>query len=390
MRAFRFVENEQQVDDELAALVSEALAGSSARVEDAQTLPPQTYMSQAFFDLEVEQIFKKDWICVGHVSQVANIGDYFTLELFGEPLVIVRGEDRIRTLSSVCLHRWAPVVEGKGNARIFSCPFHKWGYALDGRLLGAPFMDQAAGFVAKDCKLPEFRTEVVEELGLIFMTFDDTIDPIGERLESLIQRVHDEGWDFKNQVIVETVDQDNKYNWKIQVETYMEYYHHIGAHLNSLEAESPGGRSWCEDDKGGWTICHGGSRANATPEQLEEKPPGHLILVYPLLMFGVSKKRAGFRILFPDGPNRTRSQIVRLMRPEQVAAPDFAQKLAEAQAKSAVINAEDNAVNDLQQIGAGSAVAQAGRFSHLEASSWHLAQYVRRRIAANCGLADTE
>ena len=50
--------------------------------------------------------------------------------------------------------------------------------------------------------------------------------------------MHDEGWDFKNQVIVETVDQDNRYNWKIQVETYMEYYHHIGAHLNSLEAES--------------------------------------------------------------------------------------------------------------------------------------------------------
>lgn len=383
MRALRFVESEQKIDDELAALVSEALSGSSTRVEEAQTLPPQAYMSQAFFDLEVEKIFKKDWICVGHVSQVANLGDYFTLELFGEPLVIVRGEDRVRTLSSVCLHRWAPVVEGKGNARIFSCPFHKWGYALDGRLLGAPFMDQAADFVAKECKLPEFRTEIVEELGLIFMTFDATIDPIGERLASLIQRVRDEGWDLDKQVIVETVDQDNKYNWKIQVETYMEYYHHIGAHAASLEEESPGGRSSCEEDKGAWSICHGGTRVNATPEQLEEKPPGHLILVYPLLMLGVSKKRAGFRILFPVGPNRTRSQIVRLMRPEQVAAPDFAEKLAEAQAKSAVINAEDNAVNDLQQIGAGSAVARAGRFSHLEASSWHLAQYVRRRIAAN-------
>jgi phenylpropionate dioxygenase-like ring-hydroxylating dioxygenase large terminal subunit len=250
MRALKFVEDKEQVDDELAALVSEALAGSSARVEEAQTLPPQAYMSQDFFDLEVEKIFKKDWICVGHVSQVANVGDYFTLELFGEPLVIVRGEDRVRTLSSVCLHRWAPVVEGAGNARIFSCPFHKWGYALDGRLLGAPFMDQAEGFVAKECKLPEFRTEIVDELGLIFMTFDDTIDPIGERLESLIQRVRDEGWDLKNQVIVETVDQDNKYNWKIQVETYMECYHHIGAHQGLAGRRmSPGGRSWCEEDQ---------------------------------------------------------------------------------------------------------------------------------------------
>jgi hypothetical protein len=69
---------------------------------------------------------------------------------------------------------------------------------------------------------------------------------------------------------------------------------------------------------------------------------------------------------------------------DQVAAPDYAEKLAKGdRARAAVINAEDNAVNDLQQIGAGSAVARVGRFSHLEASSWHMAEYIRRRIAAN-------
>src|SRR5271154_4285064 len=107
MRAFKIVEELSPPEDELAGLVREALAGSSTRVEDAQTLPPRAYMSQAFFDLEVEKIFKKEWICVGHVAQIPNPGDYFTLEIFGEPMVIVRGEDRIRALSSVCLHRWA-------------------------------------------------------------------------------------------------------------------------------------------------------------------------------------------------------------------------------------------------------------------------------------------
>jgi phenylpropionate dioxygenase-like ring-hydroxylating dioxygenase large terminal subunit len=184
-------------------------------------------------------------------------------------------------------------------------------------------------------------------------------------------------------VIVDVVDQDNAYNWKIQVETYMECYHHIGAHKDSLEADSPGGRSWCEEDKGTWTVCHNGTRANATPEQLAEKPPGCLVLVYPLLMIGRSPKRAGFRILFPVGPNRTKSRIFTLMSRERVEAPDFEEKLAEGRAKSAIINREDNEVNDMQQLGAASAVAQVGRFSHLEASSWHMAEHIRRALRSN-------
>jgi phenylpropionate dioxygenase-like ring-hydroxylating dioxygenase large terminal subunit len=383
MRAFKTVEEFPAPDTELDALIREALAGSSTRVEDAQTLPPKAYMSQAFYDLEVEKIFKKDWICVGHVAQIPNVGDYFTLEIFGEPMVIVRGEDKIRALSSVCLHRWAPVAEGKGNARIFSCPFHKWGYALDGQLLGAPFMDQAAGFEPKECRLPEFRSEVVDELGLIFITFSDTVSSIGASLENLCARARQEGWDMKNKVIVNAVEQDNKYNWKIQVETYMECYHHIGAHLKSLEAESPGGRSWCEEDHGSYTVCHNGRKPNVTPEELAEKPPGYLVLVYPLLMLGVNKRWGGFRILFPVGPNRTKSIIYDLRSPEQVAAPDFEEQMAKNREMSAIINEEDNAVNDMQQVGAASAVARVGRFSHLEASSWHMAEYVRRHIVSN-------
>ncbi len=381
MRALRDVAVTPAPEGELAALVDESVAGSSNRVEDGKTLPPRAYMSQEFYDLEVEKIFKKDWICVGHIAQIPNVGDYFTLELFGEPIVIVRGADRIRALSSVCLHRWAPVVEGKGNAKLFSCPFHKWGYALDGRLLGAPFMDRAEGFDVKNCRLPEFRSEVVDELGLIFITFSATRSSISADLASLCQRARAENWDMKNKLIVDMTEQDNKYNWKIQVETYMECYHHIGAHKDSLEDKSPGGRSWCEEDHGSWTVCHNGQRPNMTQEELAEHPPGYLVLVYPLLMLGVNPNWGGFRILFPVGPNRTRSIIYGLRSKAQVEAPDFAEKMEKERALSATINDEDNAVNDLQQVGAGSMVAEIGRFSHLEASSWHMAQYIRRHIA---------
>ena len=88
-------------DASIDTLIRDALAQSSADVGHSWTLPPAASTSQAFFDLERERIFKKDWLCVGHVSQVAKTGDYFCLELFGEPLVVVRGPDRIRATSQV-------------------------------------------------------------------------------------------------------------------------------------------------------------------------------------------------------------------------------------------------------------------------------------------------
>src|ERR1700689_3039850 len=124
------------------ALLSAVLAGGNQPLAQATTLPPEAYTSDAFFRLEAERIFRKQWLVIGHVSQLAKAGDYFTLDLLGEMLVVVRAADRIRALSRVCLHRWAPVVSGSGNTKRFSCPFHKWAYDLDGALVGAPLMDK--------------------------------------------------------------------------------------------------------------------------------------------------------------------------------------------------------------------------------------------------------
>ena len=118
---------------------------------------------------EVDAVFGHDWVCVGHVAMLPKPGDYFVVDLIGNPLVVVRGDDRIRVLSRVCLHRWALVIEGAGNVRRFTCPFHAWTYGLDGQLLGAAFMDEAEGFVRSQQRLPEARTEIVEETGLIFV-----------------------------------------------------------------------------------------------------------------------------------------------------------------------------------------------------------------------------
>jgi phenylpropionate dioxygenase-like ring-hydroxylating dioxygenase large terminal subunit len=389
--------------DDLALLVDAVLAGKGKSGADAETLPPAAYSSQAFFDLEVERIFKKDWFCVGHVSQVAETGDYFSLTLFGEPLVVVRGPDRIRVLSRVCLHRWAPVVAGEGNARIFSCPFHKWGYALDGQLLGAPFMEQAAGFDPKECRLPEIRSEIVESLGLIFITFSDEISPIAERLQDFSERYGN--WRFADLVAVRPREEgdaqkdpwtQNHFNWKVQVETFMECYHHIGAHPETFEIDQPARLSSCEAGKPGWTVCHSPYRESA-PESAytfglpvipgiaeEQRQTCDYVLLYPATLLSIRPDSAGVLILIPVGPRLTLSRSFTLVSAEAAAQPALvAEAFAARKEFFDKANQEDIAVNEMQQAGAGSALARIGRLGHLERTVAHLAEYVRDRIAGN-------
>ena len=91
--------------------------------DECLSLPPQAYVSPELLDLEIREIFEKSWLCVGREEYVPNGGDYFTIDVMGEPVIIVRGTDgKVRALNSACRHRFMPVVQDKGNAKRFTCP----------------------------------------------------------------------------------------------------------------------------------------------------------------------------------------------------------------------------------------------------------------------------
>ena len=369
------------------SLFESAIADSSATIANSKTLPPAAYTSTEFYTAEMEKVFRRDWICVGHVSQVEKVGDYFTVDMFGELLIVVRGPDRVRVMSRICLHRWAPLAEGSGNAKILSCPFHKWGYALDGQLLGAPFMEQAADFVPKDCRLPEIRSEIVESLGLIFITFSDRTDSMTERLKCLSERLAPAA--FGDRVVADTRIQENDYNWKILIETFMECYHHIGAHRTTLEPDYPARLSYVEDAQSGYSVCHSPLREELAHEAYidEDRRPFSLYLIYPNLLMGTTMdpaqaNRVNFITVYPVAPNKVVSKRHMLAKREDAGTPALAELMEKNKERFAKINAEDNAVNDMQQVGALSRFAQAGRLSHLEGSVWHLAEYIRTQLAS--------
>jgi phenylpropionate dioxygenase-like ring-hydroxylating dioxygenase large terminal subunit len=372
----------------LDAIVSAALAGSSSDAAHSCTLPPAAYTSPEFYALEVEKIFRKDWICVGHVAQIANVGDYFTIDLFGELLVVVRGADRIRVMSRVCLHRWAPVVEGAGNAKLFSCPFHKWGYGLDGQLLGAPFMEQVGDFERHECRLPEIRSEIIDGLGLIFFTFSPDVGSISTRLASLVE--HLAPANMQDMVCSSVSDVENDYNWKILIETFMECYHHIGAHRETLEPSFPARLSYVEDEKQGWSLCHSPLREDLLDEAYSSTltTPFSLYLIYPQVLMATAMdvaktKRVDVLSIIPLAANKVRSHRYTFIPKSLVTDEAFQAEMAMAKDLFGAVNIEDNEVNDMQQIGAASSFAPIGRLSHLENSVWHLAEYVRRCLKAD-------
>ena len=103
-------------------------------------LPGWVYHDADFFKVEMERVIRPSWQVVCHVSDVPNIGDWRTLELLGESIIVIRGADlQIRSFANVCRHRASRLVDGpEGCAKKLVCPYHGWTYESDGRLSGVP------------------------------------------------------------------------------------------------------------------------------------------------------------------------------------------------------------------------------------------------------------
>jgi phenylpropionate dioxygenase-like ring-hydroxylating dioxygenase large terminal subunit len=118
------------------------------------------YVDPAIFELEMERIYGRIWLYIGHESQVPNVGDFNAIKLAGEQIVMVRGTDnKVQVLYNRCPHKGAMLVaEGTGNntRKFFRCPYHGWSFHLDGRMISAPLKEGYEG-TCFDQSSPEFH-----------------------------------------------------------------------------------------------------------------------------------------------------------------------------------------------------------------------------------------
>jgi choline monooxygenase len=196
-------------------------------ISRAWSIPAPFYTDPSVFALEKEKIFARAWQVVGHHDQAGKPGDYFTTELVGEPLLIVRGADRkLRGFYNVCRHRAGPPAEGCGSRKLFRCGYHGWTYGLDGSLISATEVEGVQDFDAKQFALVPVRTE--EWFNLIFVNLDPNAVPLLRSLGELPQLAQRFG--FERMKLFERRTYDMKCNWKTYVDNYLEGYHLPSVH----------------------------------------------------------------------------------------------------------------------------------------------------------------
>ena len=198
-----------------------------ADIARAWSIPARYYGDPEIAKEESEKIFAPAWQVVGHRSQISNPGDYFTHELMGEPLLIVRGADgEIRGFYNVCRHRAGPAAEGCGSRKLFRCAYHGWTYGLNGALISAPEFENVQEFDPNAFALTPVRTE--EWSGLIFVNLSSQADRLRPSLGNLPQ--HAERFGLAGMKLFERRSYEMKCNWKTYVDNYLEGYHLPSVH----------------------------------------------------------------------------------------------------------------------------------------------------------------
>jgi phenylpropionate dioxygenase-like ring-hydroxylating dioxygenase large terminal subunit len=373
----------------LDGILEQLRDASESKPQDARMLDPRYYHSAELFELEKERIFSKEWICLARIEQIANPGDFVTVQLLDEPIVIVRQEDGgVQALSNVCRHRYFPVAEGQGNTRFFACPYHKWTYKLDGTLMGAPGMNNSS-FDQSTCRLPALPTEVW--MGFVFVNLDLNAEPLAPRLSSLTERIADYHLDkWKAPCIFD--DRWNG-NWKLACENALDSYHHMGLHENSVQAIMPGlGTEFVEAYKA-WNYHRtpfnelGVNQANAqAPEVVARLKPRdalamNAIFVYPNLVIPLLPTGANWLSFVPESIDRTWIFTGMAMDKSILDPIDDHVALGVAIQKTlASINQEDSLGTSELQRATRSAFIERGAICEKELGVFHFYGYLARRL----------
>ena len=217
-------------------------ADEIARLIEPGRVHRRVYTDPAVFELEMERIFARAWLFVGHTSQVKNVGDYMTADLGRQPVMMVRHRDgKVHVLLNRCTHRGPKVLNERcGNAKRLTCCYHGWSFDTDGKLLGVPVPEgNTATFqndqynLARAPRVGEYRGFVFASLSPTGPSFEDHIGPMKGNIDDLVDRAPD------GELALDVGMHRYVYNgnWKLQVENVLDSYHVPFGHASTVNQQ---------------------------------------------------------------------------------------------------------------------------------------------------------
>jgi choline monooxygenase len=344
------------------------------QLECAETLASRFYTDPAILALERERIFRRTWQLVGSLNQpcgevngkkqtISDLETYFTVDIAGEPVVVVRDKTgALRAFSNVCRHRAGPIAQGSGCRNVFNCGYHGWTYTLDGRLVGTPEIDGVEFFDCSTMGMVPLRCETWEQF--IFVNFEQTSPSLAEFLGNIPQLARE--FSFEGLSLAERREYLVNCNWKVYVDNYLEGYHIPIVHPGLMkEIDYP--RYRCETFryhsrqlgpvkpvKSG----DGHDRVYAPGDGLKD---ALYFWIFPNLMLNIYPDNVSVNIILPLSHEKTLTIFEWYFH--DADSPKVRERIGKAIAFSDTVQQEDIHICEAVQRGLRSATYDRGRFS---------------------------
>ena len=355
-----------------------------APLEEASTIPASWYVNDDVYEAEQQTVFSNSWQVVGRVDQVRGPGEFITREVAGEPLLIVRGEDKtLRGFYNVCRHHAAAVLTAEeGRAGNLRCPYHGWTYSLEGDLKGAPDMGGICNFDRSTMGLMPVETAVWNNWVFVRLERDSLSlkSYLGEELADHVERLsHDK------LVWVARRRYELKCNWKVFVDNYLDGGYHV-PHLHKGLDTVLDYSEYSIETGGRFCLQSSPMTAVGADSETGTVRQGKRALyywIYPNFMINWYEGMMDTNLVCPLGVDRTEVIFDFYFKDDSVAARQH--NLASMEVSDRIQN-EDLAICESVQRGLNSRAYNAGRLSVRREAGEHLFhKLLYHDLKAGCG-----
>jgi choline monooxygenase len=345
-------------------------------LERARTIPSVWYTDAEIQTAERQRVFGRSWQTVGRVDQLSGPGSYFTADIAGEPILVLRdGDSVMRAFHNVCRHRAARVMPlAQGQATRLRCPYHGWTYDLTGRLRGTPEFDGVADFCREDNGLVPLAVQCWGPL--VFVHEQPATMPLAEFLAPLPERTA--ALEIYKLRFVERRDYELACNWKVFVDNYLDG----GYHVNSVHPGLAGVLDYSQyrtEVFGHCSVQSSPLRAEETVGKVRTGTHAYYWWVFPNLMINLYQGVVDTNLVLPLGVDRCR--VVFDFYFAHTEGEDARRFIADSIAVAHQIQLEDVGISEDVQKGLSSRSYDTGRFSvRREAAGYHFHRLLARAL----------